>query len=45
MRKVKLFLHTSLDGFVAGTNGEMEWINVDGGIFDFTGKLTDNADT
>jgi dihydrofolate reductase len=45
MRKVKLFLHTSLDGFVAGPNGEMEWINVDGGIFDFTGNLTDNADT
>ena len=45
MKKVKLFLHTSLDGFVAGANGEMEWINVDGEIFDFTGKLTDNADT
>ena len=45
MRKVKLFLHTSLDGFVAGTKGEMEWINVDGDIFDFTGKLTGNADT
>jgi hypothetical protein len=29
MRKIALFMHTSLDGFVAGPNGEMDWIVVD----------------
>ena len=34
MRKLIFFIHTSLDGFVAGVNGEMDWINVDDEIFD-----------
>lgn len=38
-------MHTSLDGFVAGPNGEMDWINVDDQIFDYAGKRTDEADT
>ncbi|HTI61557.1 dihydrofolate reductase family protein [Mucilaginibacter sp.] len=38
-------MHTSLDGFVAGPNGEMNWIKVDEEIFDFVGTMTDNADT
>lgn len=38
-------MHVSLDGFVAGPQGEMNWIHVDEEIFDFTGKLTDTADT
>ena len=38
-------MHTSLDGFVAGPNGEMGWINVDEEIFDFVATMTDQADT
>lgn len=37
-------MHTSLDGFVAGPNGEMNWIKVDEDIFDFVGAMTDKAD-
>ena len=37
-------MHTSLDGFVAGPNGEMNWITVDETIFDFVGTMTDKAD-
>ena len=29
MRKIISFMHLSLDGFVAGPNGEMDWIKVD----------------
>jgi len=35
MGKIILFMHTSLDGFAAGTKGEMNWIHVDQEIFDF----------
>ena len=45
MRKLVLFMHTSLDGFVAGPNGEMDWINVDEEIFDYAGQRTNEADT
>jgi dihydrofolate reductase len=45
MRKLVLFLHTSLDGFVAGTKGEIDWIKVDEDIFEYVGKQTDDADT
>jgi dihydrofolate reductase len=38
-------MHTSIDGFVAGPNGEMDWINVDNEIFEYANKLTDGADT
>lgn len=31
-------MHISLDGFVAGPNGEMNWIKVDEEIFDHIGK-------
>ena len=43
MRKIILSMHVSLDGFVGGPNGEMDWIHIDGSIFDFTGKMTDEA--
>lgn len=38
-------MHVSLDGFVAGPNGEMNWIKVDEEIFDFVGTMTAQADT
>lgn len=38
-------MHTSLDGFVAGPNGEMNWIKLDEAMFDFVGTMTDQTDT
>ncbi|RZJ27830.1 MAG: dihydrofolate reductase [Flavobacterium sp.] len=38
MRKIISFMHISLDGFVAGPNGEMDWIKVDEEIFDHVAK-------
>lgn len=38
MSKIISFVHISLDGFVAGPNGEMNWIKVDEEIFDHVGK-------
>lgn len=35
----------SLDGFVAGPNGEMDWIKVDEEIFDHVGKRISEGDT
>jgi len=45
MRKLVLFMHASLDGFVAGPNGEMDWISVNDEIFEYAGRRTDEADT
>jgi dihydrofolate reductase len=45
MRKIVLFMHTTIDGFAAGPGGEMNWIHVDDEIFDYAGNQTDNADT
>src|ERR1700760_284983 len=45
MRKLISFMHISLDGFVAGPNGEMNWIKVDEEIFDFVGKRVSETDT
>ncbi len=44
MRNLIFFMHTSLDGFVAGLNGEMDWIKVDEEMFDFVATMTDQAD-
>jgi dihydrofolate reductase len=44
MRKLSLLMHTSLDGFVGGPKGEMDWIYVDEEIFDVAGALTDDSD-
>ena len=35
MRKVILLMHVSLDGFVAGPNGEMDWISFDDELVDY----------
>ena len=45
MRKIISFMHVSLDGFVAGPNGEMDWIKVDEEIFDYVGKRISEGDT
>ena len=45
MRKLISFMHISLDGFVAGPNGEMNWINVSEELFDYVGKRIANTDT
>ncbi len=38
-------MHVSLDGFVAGPNGEMNWIKIDQEIFDHVGKRISKGDT
>lgn len=38
-------MHVSLDGFVSGPNGEMDWIKVDQEIFDYVGKRISQGDT
>lgn len=37
-------MHISLDGFVAGPNGEMDWIKIDEDIFDHVGKRISKGD-
>ena len=44
MKKIISFMHISLDGFVAGPNGEMNWIKVDEEIFDYVGKRIGKSD-
>ncbi len=38
-------MHISLDGFVAGPNGELNWVKVDQEIFDHVGKRISQGDT
>ena len=45
MKRIKVAMHITLDGFVAGPKGEMDWIKIDDQIFDFVNTFTDNADT
>ncbi len=45
MSKIISFMHISLDGFVAGPNGEMDWIKVDEEIFDYIGKRISEGNT
>lgn len=45
MRKLVLCSHASLDGYVAGMKKEMDWIKVDEQLFEYTGRLTESADT
>src|SRR6266542_2453188 len=45
MRKLVLLEHVSLDGFVAGPNGEMDWISVDDELFDYVHPIVASADT
>jgi len=45
VRRLVLFMHASLDGFVAGPNGEMDWIDVNDEMFEYAGQRTRDADT
>ena len=47
MRKVKLQMQLSIDGFVAGPNGEMDWMvwNWDAALMQYVKALTDPVDT
>ena len=45
MRKIVFLNHVSLDGFVSGPNGEMDWIRAPQELFDWGSVLTDQADT
>lgn len=38
------FMHMSLDGFVAGLNGEMDWIHIDEGLFDYIAERISATD-
>ncbi|TDH26932.1 dihydrofolate reductase [Segetibacter sp. 3557_3] len=45
MSKVISFMHISLDGFVAGPQGEMDWIEADAELFDYIGKRIKRGNT
>ncbi len=44
-RKIISFMHISLDGFVAGPHGEMDWIKINDEIFDYVGMRIGEGDT
>lgn len=45
MRNIILSQHSTLDGFVACTNGEMDWIKLDDELFELVHTFTDKDDT
>ncbi|MBL7811101.1 MAG: dihydrofolate reductase family protein [Bacteroidetes bacterium] len=45
MKKLISFMHISLDGFVAGPNGEMDWITLNNEIFDHVGRRIQRENT
>lgn len=47
MRKLKLQVQITVDGFVAGPNGELDWMtwNQDDKLIEFINALTDSSDT
>ena len=45
MRKIISFMHISLDGFVAGPNGELDWAKADEEIFNYVHKRISESDT
>lgn len=44
MKKIISFMHISLDGFVAGPKGELDWVKIDEEIFDHVGKRIRKSD-
>jgi dihydrofolate reductase len=45
MRKVIQLMHVSLDGFIAGPNGELDWIFYDKEMEDHAKHVMGNVDT
>jgi dihydrofolate reductase len=47
MRKLKLQMQMSVDGYVAGVNGELDWMtwNLDPKLIEFINEITDSSDT
>lgn len=45
MRKIISFMHISLDGFVAGPKGELDWAKADQSLFEHVGKRISKGDT
>lgn len=45
MRKLISFMHISLDGFVAGPQGELNWVKVDEELFNYVGSRISEGDT
>ena len=45
MRKVILTMHMSLDGFIAGPNGELDWTAADEAVDNDLPELLSTADT
>ncbi len=47
MRKLKLQIQLTIDGFIAGTSGEMDWMTMDWSedLKEYVRKLTDPVDT
>mgnify|MGYP002633797651 CR=1 FL=1 len=47
MRKLKLQIQLSIDGYIAGPNGEMDWMiwNWDDELKNFVTEITESTDT
>lgn len=45
MRTIVSFVHVSLDGFVASSNGGLDWIIVNEEIFDYVEQRIKKTDT
>jgi dihydrofolate reductase len=45
MKRIAWFMHVSLDGFVAGPAGEMDWIKVDNEMFEYAHMRTEESDS
>jgi dihydrofolate reductase len=44
MRKIIFLMHVSLDGYVAGPNGEMDWIGYNDELVQYSASLHDSTD-
>jgi len=45
MRKLKLQVQMTMDGFIGGPNGELDWMTWDDKIKNYVNELTDSIDT